>query len=97
MLYCGGKYIHIMRKGDSMASEVLHNQIIQKAWQDPSFKAQLLANPKAAIQEALGVMIPDHIQLKAVEENSNEFYLVLPPQPSTTVAKSDVTPQFQWI
>lgn len=87
-----------MRKGDSMASDVLlHNQIIQKAWQDPSFKAQLLSNPKAAIQEALGVMIPDHIQLKAVEENSNEFYLVLPPQPSTTVAKSDVTPQATWL
>ncbi|MNN42547.1 Nitrile hydratase, alpha chain [compost metagenome] len=86
-----------MRKGDSMATEaLLHNQVIQKAWQDPSFKAKLLADPKAAIQEALGVVIPDHIKLKAVEENSNEFYLVLPQQPSKTVLASDVTPQYTW-
>ncbi|MNO73263.1 Nitrile hydratase, alpha chain [compost metagenome] len=75
---------------------LLHNQVIEKAWQDPSFKAKLLANPKAAIQEALGVVIPEHIKLKAVEENSNEFYLVLPPQPSKTVIASDVTPQQKW-
>ncbi|MBA9085470.1 peroxiredoxin [Fontibacillus solani] len=79
-----------------MATEALHNQVIQKAWQDPDFKAKLLADPKAAIQEALGIVIPEHISLKAVEENSNEFYLVLPPQPSKTVIASDVTPQFQW-
>ncbi|MNI53731.1 Nitrile hydratase, alpha chain [compost metagenome] len=80
-----------------MATEaLLHNQVIQKAWQDPGFKAKLLADPKAAIQEALGVVIPEHINLKAVEENANEFYLVLPPQPSKTVLASDVTPQHTW-
>lgn len=80
-----------------MASEaLLQTQVIEKAWQDPSFKAKLLSNPKAAIQEALGVIIPDHIQLKAVEENSNEFYLVIPPEPSSKVLKTDVKPAAQW-
>ncbi|MGG4554327.1 NHLP leader peptide family RiPP precursor [Paenibacillus sp. FSL W8-0186] len=75
---------------------LLQTQIIQKAWQDPSFKAKLLADPKAAIQEALGVIIPDHIKVKAVEENSDEFYLVLPPNPSEVI-KSDIKPNAVWM
>lgn len=74
---------------------LLQTQIIQKAWQDPSFKAKLLADPKAAIQEALGVTIPDHIKVKAVEESSDEFYLVLPPNPSEVI-KSDIKPNAVW-
>lgn len=74
---------------------LLQTQIIQKAWQDPSFKAKLLADPKAAIQEALGVTIPDHIKVKAVEESSDELYLVLPPNPSE-VLKSDIKPNAMW-
>lgn len=75
---------------------LLQTQIIQKAWQDPSFKAKLLADPKAAIQEALGVIIPDHIKIKTVEENSDEFYLVLPPNPSEVI-KSDIKPNAVWM
>ncbi|WP_055105737.1 NHLP leader peptide family RiPP precursor [Paenibacillus ihumii] len=75
---------------------LLQTQIIQKAWQDPSFKAKLLADPKAAIQEALGVIIPDHIKVKAVEESSDEFYLVLPPNPSEVI-KSDIKPNAVWM
>lgn len=74
---------------------LLQTQIIQKAWQDPSFKAKLLADPKAAIQEALGVIIPDHIKVKTVEESSDEFYLVLPPNPSEII-KSDFKPNAVW-
>ncbi|WP_110931583.1 NHLP leader peptide family RiPP precursor [Paenibacillus bouchesdurhonensis] len=74
---------------------LLQTQIIQKAWQDPSFKAKLLADPKAAIQEALGVTIPDHIKVKTVEESSDEFYLVLPPNPSDVI-KSDIKPNAVW-
>ncbi|WP_019635991.1 NHLP leader peptide family RiPP precursor [Paenibacillus fonticola] len=75
---------------------LLQTQVIQKAWQDPSFKAKLLADPKAAIQEALGVIIPDHIKVKTVEENSDEFYLVLPPNPSDVI-KSDIKPNVAWM
>ncbi|MGG6314274.1 NHLP leader peptide family RiPP precursor [Paenibacillus macerans] len=74
---------------------LLQSEVIQKAWQDPSFKAKLLSDPKAAIQEALGVILPDHIKVKAVEENSDEFYLVLPQNPSGVV-KSEVKPNAVW-
>jgi len=79
-----------------MSEAVLRNQVIQKAWEDPSFKKRLLADPKAALQEALGVIIPDSVTLKAVEEGSNEFYLVIPPSPSSDVSKPTAAPRPSW-
>jgi hypothetical protein len=64
------------------AEEILKNQIIQKAWEDPSFKAKLLSEPKAALKEAFGIDVPDTINLKAIEETADSFYLVIPANPS---------------
>jgi hypothetical protein len=64
------------------AEEILKKKIIQKAWEDPSFKAKLLSEPKAALKEAFGIDVPDTINLKAVEETTNSFYLVIPANPS---------------
>ncbi|WP_445321980.1 NHLP leader peptide family RiPP precursor [Paenibacillus sp. FSL M7-0420] len=75
---------------------VLKNQVIQKAWEDPAFKQRLLADPKAALQEVLGINLPDNITLKTVEEGSNEFYLVIPPSPSSDVMKTRITPMGTW-
>ncbi|UQZ37560.1 NHLP leader peptide family natural product precursor [Paenibacillus sp. PK3_47] len=79
-----------------MSEAILKNQVIQKAWEDPSFKQKLLADPKAALFEALGIQLPDNITLKTVEEGSNEFYLVIPPSPSSDVLKADVKPMGSW-
>jgi hypothetical protein len=84
MLYLGGKYNQLGRV-IILSEAILRNQVIQKAWEDPSFKQRLLADPKSALKEALGVIIPDIVTLKAVEEGSNEFYLVIPPTPASTV------------
>lgn len=77
------------------AEAILHNQVIQKAWEDPSFKERLLMDPKAAIKEVLGVILPDHIKVKAVEESSDEFYLVLPQSPGTVMKKPAVS-KYSW-
>lgn len=77
------------------AEAILHNQVIQKAWEDPNFKERLLADPKAAIKEVLGIILPEHIKVKTVEESSNEFYLVLPPNPAETV-RAAAAPKYSW-
>lgn len=64
------------------AEQILRDQIIKKAWEDAAFKEQLLTDPKQAIKEAFDITVPDHIQLKALEETSTDFYLVIPPNPS---------------
>lgn len=79
-----------------MSEMTLTNQVIQKAWEDPSFKQRLLSDPKAALKEALGIIIPDTVSLKAVEEGSNEFYLVIPPSPSSGILKTDASTQGSW-
>lgn len=79
-----------------MSEAILTNQVIQKAWEDPGFKQRLLKDPKAALKEVLGIQLPEEITLKAVEEGSNEFYLVIPPNPSSGVLKADVKPLGSW-
>ncbi|WNS46995.1 NHLP leader peptide family RiPP precursor [Paenibacillus sp. MMS20-IR301] len=79
-----------------LSEAILKNQVIQKAWEDPSFKQRLLTDPKAALQEVLGINLPDNITLKTVEEGSNEFYLVIPPNPASGVMKTDVAPLSSW-
>lgn len=64
-----------------MSVESLKVQIINKAWEDEAFKQQLLADPKAAIQGAFGVELPDAIEVKVVEESPGSYYLVIPPKP----------------
>ncbi|MDI4649918.1 NHLP leader peptide family RiPP precursor [Cohnella hashimotonis] len=64
-----------------MSLESLKVQVIKKAWEDPAFKQQLLADPKAAVKDAFGVELPQEIQVTTVEETASHYYLVIPPNP----------------
>lgn len=64
------------------AEAILRTKVVEKAWEDPAFKKQLLTDPKAALQAAFGIVIPEGIKLKVVEEKANQLYLVIPPNPS---------------
>lgn len=55
------------------------NKLIEKALKDPKFKAQLLANPNAAVEKATGVKIPDGVKVKVLEDTTSVVHLVLPP------------------
>lgn len=81
-----------------MSKESLKVRIIRKAWEDPEFKAKLLADPRSAIYETFGIKLPQEIELKAVEETSTQFVLVIPPNPEAVqnVAGDTVTPAFVW-
>ncbi|MFC4812565.1 NHLP leader peptide family RiPP precursor [Paenibacillus sp. GCM10023250] len=65
-----------------MSEQQLQQQIIEKAWSDPAFKAKLLANPKEALQEAFSLTLPEDVELVVVEETPTKFALVLPPNPA---------------
>ncbi|MCE5170611.1 NHLP leader peptide family RiPP precursor [Paenibacillus profundus] len=70
--------------------QLVRNQIVQKAWEDPSFRQKLLSAPKAAIKEVLGISIPEHIEIKAVEETKDQFVLVIPPNPTDVITAGRV-------
>ncbi|MBD0382663.1 NHLP leader peptide family RiPP precursor [Paenibacillus sedimenti] len=68
-----------------MSVEGIKARIIQKAWEDSTFKEQLLSNPKVALKEAFGIAIPENIVIKSIEETSNEFILVIPAKPEKSL------------
>ncbi|GGK15025.1 hypothetical protein GCM10010124_04560 [Pilimelia terevasa] len=63
-----------------MPNSALTERVIEKAQTDPSFRSKLMSNPKAAVEGELGISIPSDLNVKVVEEKSDEFYIVLPPQ-----------------
>ena len=59
----------------------LEAQLLARAWADADFKAKLLSDPKAAIQEELGIPVPSSFEITVVEETTSHFYLALPINP----------------
>jgi hypothetical protein len=64
-------------------------KIIAKAWRDPAFKAELIANPAAALK-AEGIDVPDGITVTVVENTDKQFHLVLPPVPTDELSEGDL-------
>ena len=53
--------------------------ITAQAVEDSEFRARLLENPHATIEQELGVTIPEGYTLTVHEETSTTAHLVLPP------------------
>jgi peroxiredoxin len=76
--------------------EELKQKVIRKAWEDEKFKAKLLSDPKTAIKEAFNIQVPSHFKLQVMEETDNQFYVVIPKEPSTVLAGVGATPVMMW-
>ena len=63
-------------------------RLMDKAAADEGFRARLLSDPKQAVQEALGVRIPDSVSIQVHEESLDGAHLVLPP--SSKLSESDL-------
>ena len=57
----------------------LDAELIARVADDEAFRARLLENPKAVIQEATGIAIPEDFTIQVHEENSMTAHVVLPP------------------
>jgi len=64
---------------------------VRRAWSDPEYKARLLADPKAALAEELGVELPEGLRVRVVEEQPDLLCIVVPvdtsgvPEPTVQV------------
>ena len=56
----------------------LRTDVLDKAAKDEGFRARLLADPKAAVQEATGLALPDSVTIEVHEESVGVGHLVLP-------------------
>lgn len=61
----------------------LNAAVVRKALADNAFRAELLKNPKAAIEKALNMPLPSGVTLKVIEAAPTEYTIVLPYQAKT--------------
>ena len=62
-----------------MTRAEFEGRLIARAAQDDAYRARLIAEPRAAIAEELGIDPGDGIAFEVVEETPKKLYLVLPP------------------
>ena len=68
----------------------LDAELIARVEDDEDFRAFLLENPKAAIQQATGIDIPEDFTIRVYEEDNMTAHLVLPPSDQLTEADLEV-------
>ena len=51
---------------------------MRAALKDEAFRESLLANPKFAVERALGTTLPDRLKVVLVRETDDLMYIVLP-------------------
>ena len=71
-----------------LTRQEMEDKLVARAWQDESFKQELLSNPRAAFEKE-GIPLPESINIQVVEETADTIYFILPLQPSETEELSD--------
>lgn len=61
----------------------LQAQLIERATGDPTFRRELMADPKGVLERELGLKLPPTLDIRVLEETPARNYLVLPPAPAT--------------
>ena len=56
----------------------LSGRLMERAGVDESFRAQLMADPKAAIYDELGLEVPEDVNIKVHENDAQTVHLTLP-------------------
>ena len=72
---------------DQAKFNAAYRKVLARAWSDPAYKAQLLADPNA-ILAAASIPIPPDVTIKIVENSEKVVHLVLP-QPIQTTQLSE--------
>ena len=56
----------------------INASVSERADSDSGFRAQLLADPSAAMAELLGMPVPDSVHITVHEESPTDVHLVIP-------------------
>ncbi|HEY4814952.1 MAG TPA: NHLP leader peptide family RiPP precursor [Chthoniobacterales bacterium] len=67
-----------MDPNSTISRKEIREALVRAASKDEAFRESLLANPKFAVERALGKTLPDHLQVVLLQETDNVMYIVLP-------------------
>lgn len=70
----------------TITPDEMRSSLVEKAMQDQAFRARLLEEPNAAIEETLGVTVPDAMTVKVLQDTATTAHLILPPAAELEVA-----------
>ena len=59
-------------------------EIVERSSLDTAFRQRLLADPKTAISQELGIAIPDSVTVVVHESDMRTVHIALPPDPNLT-------------
>jgi len=65
-------------------------QVQNRAMKDPEFRKALLANPAAALEEAVGNKLPAGVTVRVVEEGAREVVIVIPAASSEALSEKEL-------
>lgn len=68
----------------------LEINLITRSLKDEDFKQELIANPKAVIEQELGTKLPEKLKINVLEETENTIYMVLPCNPYEGMSEEEV-------
>lgn len=68
----------------------LEIHLITRALKDESFRAELIANPKAVIEQEIGSKLPDELEITVLEETEDTIYMVLPCNPYEGLSEEEL-------
>ena len=63
--------------GGGERSEV-ERRLVQRSMEDEDFRQKLLDDPKGALEQELGIGLPEGVEVRVVQESADTIYLVLP-------------------
>ena len=75
----------------------MRTKVLGKAGADEGFRARLLADPKGAIGDELGVNMPAALNVKVHEDDAVTWHLVLPPSSRLREADMRAVHGGQWV
>ena len=65
----------------------LKARILSRADDDGDFRARLVADPRAAVADEIGMTVPEGFNVEVHEDSATTAHLVLPPSPELTEAE----------
>jgi hypothetical protein len=80
----------VMDSNSNISRKDIKEALVRAALKDEAFRESLLANPKFAVERALGRTLPDWIKVVLLQETNDVMYIVLPKDfPDDTANLSD--------